>query len=71
MDPLNGESLEKLDMINTKKKFKDKEWKKSEEQIEKQNNGKAIITVFECKVKRDWIWTQRGLTPAGKMYPSD
>lgn len=57
-----------LDMINTnKKKVKDEERMKSEERIEEQNNGKAIITMSESKVTRDWIWTDRGLTPGGKI----
>lgn len=57
-----------LDMINTnKKKVKDEERMKSDERIEEQNNSKSIITMSESKVTRDWILTDRGLTPGNKI----
>ena len=68
IDPLNGERLERLEMINAnKKKIKDEQQKKSETRIEQQSIGKAIITMFGSKVAQDWIWIERGLSPGDKL----
>lgn len=68
IDPLNGERLERLKMTNTNhSKIKEEQRKRSEEKIEQQNNEKAVITIFDSKISRDWIWTDRGLSPGDKI----
>ena len=68
IDPFYGERLEKLEKNSSnKRKVKDEEWKKSEERIEKQSNGKEIIAMFKRKVTQSWMWTDTGLTPNGKL----
>ena len=54
IDPLNRECFERLKMTNiNRSKTKDEQRKKSDEQIRKQNNDRAIITMFESKIGRD------------------
>ena len=68
IDPLNGERLERLGIKgNNWKNIKDEQKCRSESIIEKQNNGKAILTMFESTISRDWLWSDRGLTPGDKI----
>ena len=38
-----------------------------EKLIERQNNGRFMVTTFTSKTSRDWLWTKRGLKVGDKI----
>ena len=64
--PLNDQRLVRLNLQNINNK-REAVMKHLETQIERQNNGKALMTMIRSKHKRSWLWTKRGLTPGNKL----
>ena len=64
--PLNDERLVRLNLQNINNK-RETVMKHLETQIERQNIGKALMTMIRSKHKRSWLWTKRGLTPGNKL----
>ena len=38
-----------------------------EQQIERQNDGKSLVTGMRLRHKRSWLWSKRGLTSGNKL----
>ena len=68
IDLLNVEQLNRLGIAgNNWKKINDEQRIKSERIVSRQNNRKPILTMFDSKISRDWIWTDSGLTLGGRI----
>lgn len=66
LEPLDEERLTRLNLIN-EPNMKEAHMKRLEEQLEKQNNGRAIVTAMSTIHRRTWLWTGRGLKPGNKI----
>ena len=66
IDPINGERLQRLSIINTSTAKKEVR-RQRKERLSKQNNGHLIVTTFASKTSKDWIWTKRGLKVGYKI----
>ena len=68
IDPLNGKRLQRIGITgNNWLRIKEEQKKQSEIVIARKNNGRANLTKFDSKISRDWIWTERGLSPGDKI----
>ena len=68
INPLNGERLQRIGITgNNWLRIKEEQKKQEERVIARHNNGRAILTMFDSKISRDWIWIERGLSPGDKI----
>ena len=67
IDLLNVEELNRLGIAGNNWKKNDEQRIKSERIVSRQNKKKPILTMFDSKICRDWIWTDSGLTLGGKI----
>ena len=64
-NPTNEERLQRLG-YNTNNR-KEEQHRQMEEELERINNGKALVTALRSRHKCSWLWTKRGLTPGNKI----
>ena len=56
INPLNGERLQRIGITGNKwLRIKEEQKKPAERGIARQNKGRAILTMFDSKISRDWI----------------
>ena len=68
INPLNGERLQRIGITgNNWLRIKEEQKKQEERVIARHNKGRAILTMFDSKISRDWIWIERGLSPGDKI----
>ena len=65
--PMNEERLLRLRLLNKDNK-KEHFYKTLEEQLQKTNNGKSLVTAIQSRHKKQWLWSKRGLTPGNKVH---
>ena len=56
--PMDEERLQRLNLHGQNKK--EQSYKKMEDDFEKMNNGRAIVTAMNSRHRRNWIWTKFG-----------
>lgn len=66
LTPTNEERLVRLNLLTTSIK-KDEVMERLEQQIERQNIVKSLVTAMRSRHKRSWLWSKRGLTPGNKL----
>ena len=64
--PQDEDRLARLNLINAPN-MKEEHQRHLEEQLVRQNNGRAMTTMMSSKHRRTWLWTQRGLMPGNKI----
>ena len=65
-NPIDEDRVARLN-LGLSSNRKEAHQKKLEGELERLNNGRALLTVLRSNHRRHWIWSKRGLAPGNKL----